>query len=88
MAHVRVVGVAPGVDLHDATAALWSVPRVGDHLSVCVNGGVEHVEIESVCWPTWGDGGERPDVYLSRPDSMSDEEWAEVFVAINEQRSP
>lgn len=88
MVKMRVVGAAPDAETHDATAALHSVPRVGDSLAVWVSPNVEvYVEVDMVVWPTWGDGDETPDVYLQRDDQMSDSEWAEVFVAIDDRRS-
>jgi hypothetical protein len=85
---LRVVGAAPGAETHDAIVVLHSVPRKDDSLSVSVaNGNHVYVEIDLVVWPTWGDG-EDPEVYLRRDEQMSDEEWAEVFVAIQERRSP
>jgi hypothetical protein len=88
MVHLRVVGAAPGAEIHDASVVLHSVPSKGDSISVWVANNVEvYVDVDMVVWPTWGEVGE-PEVYLRRNDQMSDEEWSEVFVAINEARSP
>jgi hypothetical protein len=87
MAQLRVVGTAPDGEVHDAIAFVQEVPRKGDALCVWLGHVGVFVNVDMVAWPTWGEGVD-PEVYLSRDEGMSDEEWSGVFVAIQERRAP
>ncbi len=89
---LNVKGAAPHAnDPHEAVAVLHDVPRSDDQLSVWTGSEEIYIKVDLVTWPTWQyahDADVLPELWLSRPDEMSDDEWAEVFVAIDKRPSP
>lgn len=93
MIELNAKGARPDGDMHEVVVKLNGVPRVGDEISVW-NGREEvYVEVAKVVWPSWSydhlpDDQQAPELWLVREEFLSDEEWADVFTAIKEERRP
>lgn len=81
-----------GGDPFEESVVLYDVPRVGDKISVWTGDNEAYIEITEVIWPTWtythDPASREPELWLQRPEEMTDEEWKDIFVAIKEKRTP
>lgn len=87
---LRVTGANPdGGEPLETALQLPEIPRKGDELAVWMGDEPMHAIVEGVFWPTYGNPPSRvPELYLRRDDGISDEEWREMFYAIEEGRAP
>jgi hypothetical protein len=91
MVTLNVKGAAPAGEMHEVAITLYDVPRVGDQISVWTGREEAYIKVGEVTWPAWAyghDSDRDPEIWLVRPEDITDEEWAEIFAAIREERHP